>query len=82
MEQPCGGESGKKRPRRGRFSLSTTKVRQAPRSMSEAEAENHFVKLLRKSTAIAKTFLQPFRNLDYVGHAQNTVMISGQIDDR
>jgi hypothetical protein len=30
MEQPCGGESGKKRPRRGRFSLSTTKVQQAP----------------------------------------------------
>jgi nicotinate-nucleotide--dimethylbenzimidazole phosphoribosyltransferase len=29
MEQPCGRESGKKWARRGRFSLSTTKVRQA-----------------------------------------------------
>jgi hypothetical protein len=32
MEQPCGGESGKKWPRRGRFSLSTTKARQAASS--------------------------------------------------
>jgi len=38
MEQPCCGESGKKLPRRGRFSLSTTKVRQAP-SKCEARAD-------------------------------------------
>ena len=32
MEQPCGGESGKKWPRWGRFWLLTSKVRQAPSS--------------------------------------------------
>ena len=47
MEQPCGGESGKKRTRRGLFSLSTTKVRQAARRTHRADSDPDVAFLLR-----------------------------------